>query len=116
MAGCGICKVTHGDPAKTKWALRHESGVVSFKPFGASKKGHRMFVPIEHIVDAAEDPEITGKCFAEAARWGKAKGVPFNLIVNSGAEAGQGTFHLHVHYMPREQGDGLGYRWNAGWG
>jgi diadenosine tetraphosphate (Ap4A) HIT family hydrolase len=59
---------------------------------------------------------MTGECFEAAARWagGKKRNgsvIPFNLIVQSGKTAGQGTWHLHIHYVPREQGDGLGYRW-----
>lgn len=107
---CQFCKIAAEKP---NWALAHADGrVVSFKPFGAATKLHRMFVPTIHVVDAAESPEITGMVFAEAASWAASRNVPFNLVVNSGADAGQSVFHLHVHYVPREAGDGLGYRWS----
>jgi histidine triad (HIT) family protein len=30
-----------------------------------------------------------------------------NIVVNSGAEAGQNIFHYHVHLIPRTAGDGF---------
>lgn len=107
---CAFCKIVTAAPP---WILWHGEAqdVVSFKPFGAVNPLHRLFIPVEHHVDAASAPLITGRCFEEAARWAAGKGKPFNLVVNSGAVAGQSVFHLHVHYVPRVVGDGLGYRW-----
>lgn len=110
MAGCAFCRIAENGPA---WALAHGDDVISFKPFGAVTPMHRMFVPREHVEGAGDDPLVTARCFEEAARWAKGKGRPFNLVVNSGAEADQGVFHLHVHYVPRTADDGLGYRWEA---
>ena len=104
--GCAFCRIITDRPP---WALFHADEIVSFKPFGAVNKQHRMFVPVMHVATAADSPVWTGKCFEEAARWAAVKAVPFNLVVNSGAEAGQSVFHLHIHYVPREADDGLGY-------
>lgn len=108
MASCSLCKVLF-----KPWIKWHGDDVVSLKPFGATTDGHRMFLPAKHVTDAAEDPPLTGRCFEEAARWGSLMRKPFNLVVNSGADADQTAFHLHVHYVPRVLGDGLGYRWKA---
>ncbi len=37
----------------------------------------------------AEDPEVTG----------------FNIGINAGKSAGQTIFHVHVHLIPRREGD-----------
>ncbi len=114
MIGCGLCRVVERmEQGTAPWAVDH-GDVASLKPFGAVVPMHRIFIPKAHIVLADESPEATGRCFEEAARWAAGKKRPFNLIVNSGAAAGQGTWHLHVHYVPRERGDGLGYRWDRG--
>lgn len=106
---CQFCKIAAEVP---EWVVDHGT-VVSFKPFGAVHPMHRLFIPKEHIVFADESPIITGECFKFAAAWAAGKHKPFNLIVQSGHLAGQGTWHLHVHYVPREAGDGLGYRWKS---
>lgn len=111
---CSLCVIAQAEPSTKPWALWHGDDVVSLKPFGAVVPMHRIFIPVQHIVYADEAPQITARCFEEAARWANGQERPFNLVVNSGKAAGQGTFHLHVHYVPREQGDGLGYRWKAG--
>lgn len=109
MTYCPFCRIVADEPS---WAIDH-GNVISFKPFGATNPGHRLFVPKEHLVDATDSPIMTGECFRFAAAWGGRKKEPFNLVVNSGATAGQTVFHLHVHYVPREKGDGFGYRWRA---
>jgi histidine triad (HIT) family protein len=30
-----------------------------------------------------------------------------NIVVNSGAAAGQNVFHYHIHLIPRREGDGF---------
>ena len=34
-----------------------------------------------------------------------------NVLLNNGAGAGQEIPYVHVHIIPRQPGDGLGYRW-----
>lgn len=110
---CAFCDLA-GNLPEHQWMLNHsQTGIVSFKPFGAVNSGHRLFVPTTHVVGVEDDPYITGLAFEEASRWAKAHPGPCNLVVNSGSVAGQGVFHLHVHYVPRNRDDGLGYRWKA---
>lgn len=113
MSGDKQCAFCQMGADKPRWAVRPKGSEAIFviKPFGAVNPGHRLFIPDAHLTSADEEPEITGVLFWEAAKWAKGKGVPFNLVVNSGHVAGQRTDHLHIHYVPREAGDGLGYRW-----
>jgi histidine triad (HIT) family protein len=37
-----------------------------------------------------------------------------NVLQNNGRAAGQVVPHVHFHIIPRNAGDGLGYRWNPG--
>jgi len=115
MSRCAFCRIVDGvgEKQKNSWVLAHGDEVISFKPFGAVVPMHRLFVPTRHVSGADENPALTGLVFAQAATWASGKGRPFNLVVNSGAVAGQSVFHLHVHYVPRERGDGLGYRWDG---
>jgi len=109
---CRFCEIANDPP---RWVKVHGSGIgqiVSFKPFGATSDKHRMFVPARHVETVAESPSLTGELFRRAAEWAaEVGGGPCNLVVNSGRDADQTVDHLHVHYVPREANDGLGYRW-----
>lgn len=87
-----------------------DAGVYHFEPLNPVTPGHRLFVPREHVRTAGSVPAITGLTFTVASRYA-AGGPDFNLIVNAGAEAGQTVFHLHVHYVPRRESDGLKMPW-----
>lgn len=99
--------------------LDEHPGVVAFAPLNPVVPGHLLFVPERHVADAAEDPALTARCFEHAARWGQQRrargrhGLDFNLIVNCGEAAGQTVRHLHVHLVPRRQGDGLKLPWSS---
>lgn len=84
---------------------------ISFEPLNPVVRGHRLFVPPQHLVDAAAEPEVAGRVFAAAAEYGRRRGEDFNLITSRGEFATQTVGHLHVHYVPREEGDGLTLPW-----
>jgi histidine triad (HIT) family protein len=111
VTDCAFCEIVE-NPAS--WVWHHGDDVVSIRPFGAVNDGHRMFIPVQHVVDAAEDPAVTARCFEAAAAWAKSQEPEgFNLVANAGEVGDQTVFHLHVHYVPRAEDDGLGYRWTA---
>src|SRR5687768_10443280 len=85
---------------------------VWFEPLNPVTPGHRLFVPMRHVADAAEMPGVTADAFRLAARKARDWGVPFNLVTSSGKVATQTVFHLHIHYIPRRPGDGLRLPWS----
>lgn len=87
------------------------SDVVFFRPLNPVTPGHRLFVPTTHLIDAGQNPAITGRVFAAAARHAQQRSDAFNLITSAGSEATQTIRHLHVHYVPRHAGDGLPLPW-----
>ena len=89
-------------------------GTVHFEPLNPVTPGHRLFVPEEHqehsdalVVDSIES------AMGDAARWGRGRGEDFNLIISSGSAATQTVAHVHVHYVPRREGDGLALPWTG---
>lgn len=76
-------------------------------------RGHALVLPKKHFADALEaDMETLGKAMVAAARTGKAlkealgcDGI--NILQNNGEAAGQTVFHLHVHVIPRWNGDSV---------
>jgi histidine triad (HIT) family protein len=88
--------------------------VATFIPIDPVVSGHRLFIPTFHVEDAAHNPAITARVFIAAATWANGRRKPqsaFNLITSAGKEATQSVFHLHVHYVPRSEDDGLSLPW-----
>jgi histidine triad (HIT) family protein len=108
---CVFCKIAHGFGAAED--LSHHRTCVSFVPLNPVTPGHRLFVPVRHVADAAEDPILTGDVATSAAAWAAGVGGAFNLIVNAGAAASQTVPHLHWHYVPRRKDDGLLLPWSG---
>ena len=87
-------------------------GIVSFAPLNPVRPGHRLIVPVAHVIDALEDPQVTARTMAYAAEVANARGLrPCNIMTSVGAEATQSVFHLHIHIVPRSAGDGLMLPW-----
>ena len=93
------------------WATSPGSRVVSFVPLNPVVPGHRLFLPMRHVADAASKPWLTGDVFAQASVYAMGQGCAFNLITSAGTEATQSIRHLHVHYVPRREGDLLPLPW-----
>ena len=75
--------------------------------------GHTLVVPIKHYVDIFDIPEktlgqvhILSKLIAPAIKTAtNADGI--SIIQQNGKAAGQDIFHLHVHVVPRFEGQKL---------
>lgn len=71
-----------------------------------------LFVPFRHVEDAAEEPYETARTVECASYHAKSQKQDFNLITSAGKAATQTVKHLHVHYIPRKEGDGLKLPWS----
>ncbi|TAM10140.1 MAG: histidine triad nucleotide-binding protein [Nevskiaceae bacterium] len=68
--------------------------------------------PLPRLVDAtAEDQALLGHLLLVANRLAVEKGYgdAYRVVINSGADAGQSVFHLHVHVLA-----GRPFRWPPG--
>lgn len=110
-APCVFCKIA-SQTESTEDLIRHCRGVLSFTPKRPVTAGHRIFIPHQHVIDAAHFPSITGEVFAVAAAYAAIERREFNLITSAGRAATQNVSHLHVHYVPREEDDGLLLPWS----
>lgn len=86
--------------------------VANFEPLKPVTRGHRLFIPTRHLQDAGEDPMETGRVMAVAAQWAEENLYSYNLITSRGVSATQSIEHLHIHVIPRRQGDGLHLPWD----
>jgi histidine triad (HIT) family protein len=94
--------------------------VAVFEPLNPVTRGHLLLVPFEHVRDAAEAPHVTARVMEHAARLlhnfsSPAEPHPYqaNVITSIGPAATQTVFHLHVHLVPRREGDGLALPWTG---
>jgi len=113
---CVFCQIVNGtaDPMPRGFTVWPDA--VAFEPLNPVTSGHMLVVPRGHVVDALEDPLVTGATFARAAQLAAFMAVsawPCNLITSAGAVASQSIFHLHVHVVPRRTGDGLALPWTG---
>jgi histidine triad (HIT) family protein len=105
--GCVFCELP-------QWRFHSPTTeVLNIEPLNPVVSGHRIFIPRQHVIHAGEDPIVTALVFQEAAFWGAHMEEDFNLITNAGRAATQSIDHLHVHYIPREEGDGLHLPWTG---
>jgi histidine triad (HIT) family protein len=85
---------------------------VAFRPLNPVAPGHFLVVSRAHVVSAMEAPHRAGRAVDLAAGLAKAMGLDAcNLITSAGAAASQTVPHLHVHVVPRREGDGLALPW-----
>lgn len=87
--------------------------VVMFEPLDPVVPGHMLFIPRYHARDAAENPFAARDCMNAAAAYADRRGLDANIITSIGPFATQTVFHLHLHYVPRREGDGLALPWTG---
>jgi diadenosine tetraphosphate (Ap4A) HIT family hydrolase len=91
--------------------------VVAFFPKEPATLGHILIVPREHIADlwslGQELGRVISDCILETAAAIKLALEPsgLNVINSTGEVATQTVRHLHVHLVPRYQGDRMGLIW-----
>ena len=75
--------------------------------------GHVLVVPRAHYETVQDVPRDVGLHLYSVATQlipviqGVTGTQDMNIVVNSGAAAGQDVFHFHVHLIPRRAGDGF---------
>ena len=110
MADCPFCEIVAGRAPAEK--VREWDHALAIVPLAPVTPGHVLVIPKRHVQDAGVLPWLTGRVFQCAAEMINEVG-PANLITSVGAEATQTIFHLHLHLVPRHEGDGLALPWTG---
>lgn len=90
---------------------------VAFFPSEPATPGHTLVVPREHVADVwSLDPSLAADLMNGVIRVGRAirsavSPAGMNLISSSGEAAGQTVFHVHLHVVPRYEGDDIDPIW-----
>ena len=77
---------------------------IAFRDVAPQAPVHILVIPREHVVNLAEaqqaHEQLLGHLLLVAAQVARQEGLEgFRTVINSGAEAGQTVFHLHVHVL-----------------
>jgi histidine triad (HIT) family protein len=108
---CPFCDLIHG--AGEVSMCFEDAEVVAFMDIQPVNAGHVLVVPRAHF-ESLEDipPSLASHLFQIAMQHAPivkqvAGAAGLNIVVNSGAAAGQDVFHYHVHVIPRRPQDGF---------
>jgi len=114
---CIFCKIASG--AIPSLRVLDTPDCLAFLDIGPLSPGHTLLIPKEHYEDILTVPvdalnRLTAHIPRLAAAILEVSGATgLNVLQNTGACAGQAVFHLHIHLIPRTDGDRLGFRWNT---
>ena len=106
MAGddCIFCKIVAGEiPAKM---IYEDDRAVAFRDLNPQAPTHALVIPRAHVASLNEaseaDEALLGHLLHVAARVAREEGHAdrgYRTVINTGADAGQTVFHVHVHLL-----------------
>jgi len=121
MNSCVFCDILRGKLASS--VVYRDDLCWAFMDIRPVNPGHVLVIPIRHAASLAElHPETGTHMFriaqriAQALRESSIRCEGVNLFLADGAAAGQEVFHVHLHVVPRFEGDGFGFRRSPGSG
>jgi diadenosine tetraphosphate (Ap4A) HIT family hydrolase len=110
---CVFCAIVTGEgPAVRIYEDDDYLAILDIRPF---TRGHTLVLPKRHTVDLTDTaPEtlanmvVIGQRIANAARATELADAT-NIAINDGRAAFQSVFHIHLHVLPRRNGDKLSF-------
>ena len=104
MADCIFCRIIASQaPAEIVYA---DEQATAFRDIHPVAPTHILIVPNQHIASVNDltpgDEALIGHLFSLARQIARQEGVDqsgYRLIVNTGRDAGQAVFHLHLHLI-----------------
>jgi len=101
---CTFCRIISGDlPADI---LHQDDLVIAFRDIHPAAPTHILIVPIEHIPSinqlTKDHNQLLGSMFLVARELAVENGIDntgYRLIINTGPDANQTIFHLHLHLI-----------------
>ena len=101
---CLFCRIVVGEVPAT--VVAETERAVAFRDVNPQAPTHALVIPRRHVAslsDAAEsDESLLGHLLLVAARVARDAGHAddgYRTVINTGAEAGQTVFHIHVHVL-----------------
>lgn len=112
---CIFCRIVAGELPSTK--IYEDATTFAFMDINPGTDGHALVIPKVHAVDIHDvPPDVLGDMARTAQRIARAAKTGLgcagvNLVQSSGAAAFQSVFHIHIHVIPRYEGDAVRLPW-----
>lgn len=116
QAECPFCEIAVGADQNVREVARTDSSVVFF-PTDPAVLGHCLVIPTRHVETFTElRPDELQAIMSTAQSVAKSITLAFqpqgiNIIQSNGKTASQTIPHVHVHVVPRWNGDRIGALW-----
>ena len=97
---CIFCKIINGDFG-TEFVYENEH-VVVFKDINPQADTHLLVVPRLHVesLNELDDKDLLGELLLAVKTVTKKMGIKsYKTLINTGKEAGQEVFHIHIHIL-----------------
>lgn len=97
---CIFCKIVNGD-FNTEFVYENDY-VVVFKDINPKAPVHLLVVPRVHVesLNELEDKNLMAELLFAVKETTKKIGLKsYKTLINTGKEAGQEVFHLHIHIL-----------------
>jgi histidine triad (HIT) family protein len=102
VSDCIFCRIAQGEaPARIVY---QDEDVTAFHDLNPQAPVHILIIPNRHIASVAQagsdDEPALGRLFTAARYVAEEFGATdYRLVINSGSQAGQSVFHLHMHLL-----------------
>jgi histidine triad (HIT) family protein len=106
MADCIFCKIIEGKIPSTK--LGENAGAYAFADINPTAPVHALVIPRQHIASMNEvtDWSTLTPMFELGAQIAREKGLDksgWRCVINTGPDANQLVFHIHLHVIGGRQ-------------
>ncbi len=101
---CIFCRIAAGEINAAK--IYEDEHCVAFRDINPQAPVHLLLVPRTHITSVDEHSKLEAESLAAllraSAHIAQQEGIKesgYRIVINSGADAGQTVFHLHLHIL-----------------
>jgi histidine triad (HIT) family protein len=114
MKPCPFCEISRDFRKAITPLIQITRNVLIIEPRNPVTPGHALVISRVHVANFALDPVVFAALAGEAAEFVRSLREPsdWNLITSMGPSATQTIEHLHIHLVPRREGDGLRLPWS----
>ena len=99
---CLFCRIVRREiPAKL---VHEDEHTLAFRDIDPKAPTHVLVIPKEHVpsLNEATEPEMLGRLLLVAKSLAASEGLAsdgYRAVLNTGPQAGQTVFHIHLHLL-----------------
>lgn len=100
MADCIFCKIANHEIPTTP--VYEDENVIAFNDLNPQAPVHILVIPKKHTASLVDvkDADMMNYLFEAVRKIVKQENITdFRTVINTGSEAGQTVFHMHLHLL-----------------